>query len=195
MEKELLVFDTDAQMPVYTVTGEDMKRVDEIYRLEFPDNNLINSKTVYNRKRSRIAGILGEIIFQKLFPDALKSKDITYDFDWDNKKVDVKCKYRTVTPSLEYEASFFLYQTKEKFKADWYIFMSTIPSFKSVWICGFITKKDILGHPNMEIWRHGEIDKNNGMRFIEDTVCLKYKYLDNFEYKINEQIGVTDFTM
>ena len=107
MNKNLLTLDKTVNMPRYSVSKKDLIETEKEFCNRFPENNLINSKTVYNRKHSRIAGILGEMVFKNIYPEAQKSNDITYDFDWDGKRIDVKCKYRTVIPSLEYEASFF----------------------------------------------------------------------------------------
>jgi len=174
----VLVMDRTNKMFHYKTVPKDLQDAENEFKHRFPNNSIVNSKTVYDRKHSRIAGILGEIVFKKIYPDAIKSKDITYDFDLRGYKVDVKCKYRTVIPRQDFEASFFLYQADEKFNADLYYFMSTVPSFEYVWLCGYATKKEILENPNTEIWKQGQIDQNNGMTFIEDTICLKYKYLN-----------------
>jgi hypothetical protein len=173
----VLVMDRANNIPRYKTVPKDLEDAENEFKQRFSESNMINKKTVYDRKHSRIAGILGEIVFKKIYPEANKSKDMTYDFDLQEKKVDVKCKYRTVIPRLDYEASFFLYQADEKFNADVYYFMSTIPSFEYVWICGYATKRGILENPHTEIWKQGEIDENNGMTFRQDTICLKYKYL------------------
>jgi hypothetical protein len=177
----ILAMDKVNKMPCYKIVPKDLQDAENEFKHRFSETNMMNQKTVYDRKHSRIAGILGEIVFKKIYPEAIRSKDITYDFDLQGNKVDVKCKYRTVVPRLEYEASFFLYQADEKFNADLYYFMSTIPSFEYVWLCGYASKKEILENPNTEIWKQGEIDENNGMTFKEDTICLKYKYLNQVE--------------
>jgi hypothetical protein len=177
----VLAIDKTNKIPYYKVSTKDLKDAKEEFEVRFSESNLVNGKTVYDRKHSRIAGILGEIVFKKIYPNATRSKDMTYDFDVNGVKVDVKCKYRTVVPRLEYEASFFLYQADEKFNADLYFFMSTIPSFEYVWLCGYMSKKDLLANPHTEIWKQGQIDENNGMTFRQDTICLKYKYLNQVE--------------
>ena len=177
----ILVMDKTNKMPFYKPTFKDLQDAEDEFKVRFSKSNLVNDKTVYDRKHSRVAGILGEIVFKKIYPNAIRSKDMTYDFDVNGVKVDVKCKYRTVVPRQEYEASFFLYQLGEKFNAELYFFMSTVPSFEYVWLCGYMSKKDLLADPHTEIWKPGEIDKTNGMTFREDTVCLKYKYLNQVE--------------
>lgn len=173
-----LTFDNQNRMHCYLVDDGERALAEEEYQREFSETNLMNSKTVYNRKESRIAGILGEIVFKTLYPEAVKvTKDITYDFDFKNLKVDVKCKIRKVSPSYEFEASFFLYQTTGKFNADTYYFMSTTRDYQKVWLCGWGSKDLILNHERMELWKAGTVDSNNGMSFKKDTVCLKYKYL------------------
>lgn len=177
----ILTLDTSNDMLRYKTVPNDLNEAENEYKSRFHSDNRMNSRTVYNRKHSRMAGILGEIVFKKMYSTATKSGDLTYDFNLEGYKVDVKCKYRTVIPRLDYEASFFLYQADEKFNADLYYFMSTIPSMEYVWLCGYMSKKGILENPHTEIWRQGEIDENNGMTFREDTICLKYKYLDRVE--------------
>lgn len=184
---QLLFNDPENNMPCYTVTVADLQEVAKKYNELFDGTNVVNSRTIYNRKQSRIAGLLGEIVFKKIYPDAVESSDLTYDFDYEGFKIDVKCKFRKYPPTPEYEASFFLYQTNKKFNADLYYFMSTLPDYSYVWLCGYIKKDDIMNNPNKEIWRAGEIDKKNGMHFREDTLCLKYKYLQKVT-EANEQV-------
>lgn len=176
--KQILTYDETSQMYKYKTTPKDIEEAMSEYEARFEKSNLVNKKTVYDKKESRVAGILGEVVYKALYPEAIKSiSDITYDFDYLGKKVDVKCKYRKVKPLPEYEASFFKYQSIASFKADEYYFMSTIHSFEYVWLCGHASKEEMMNNPHMEIWRAGDIDKTNWMRFKEDTICLKYKYL------------------
>lgn len=171
-------YDTPIKMYCYRTSKEDLQKAEDEYQTHFSKTNILNHNTIYAKKESRMAGILGEIVFKNIYPEAEKADDITYDFKYNNHKLDVKCKYRTVKPSLNFEASFFLYQATKEFNADYYYFMSTIPSYQYVWLCGTGSKKFILEHPNREIWRAGEVDGSNGMAFKEDTLCLKYKYMN-----------------
>lgn len=173
-----ILLDTNNNMLCYEVTADDIAEAEKEFHARFEKSNMMNHRTVYDRKDSRLAGILGEIVFKKIYPDAQKSlKDITYDFSLGELKIDVKCKFRKVAPSPEFQSSFFMYQMSDKFKANTYYFMSTTPSFKYVWLCGYISKRDFLNHPNKEVWKAGQADPSNGMSFREDTLCLKYKYL------------------
>lgn len=177
MDKNLFV-DPVNKMYCYKTTKIDLDTAEAEFQARFNKTNIINKKTVYDRKESRIAGILGEIVFKNLYPAATKSKDLTYDFDYDGLKIDVKCKYRKVRPVDDFQASFFMYQANKGFNADVYYFMSTIRSFGYVWLCGTISKNNIMNNSNKEIWKAGQIDEANGMVFKEDTICLKYRYLD-----------------
>ena len=183
---EKLEYDRNVGMLRYKTTPEDIRKVMDQYNAQFGKSNILNGNTIYNKKESRIAGLLGELVYKILYPEAIKSEqDITYDFDHLGRKVDVKCKYRTVKPNLNFEASFFKYQSSKSFNADEYVFMSTIPSFEYVWLCGHASKDEILNNPHAEIWRAGDTDNSNGMHFKEDTICLKYKYLNQLELKGN----------
>lgn len=170
--------DTGNKMPCYKVEDEDVEKAEAEFNARFNNTNLINKRTVYDRKESRIGGILGEIIFKKLYPSSIKSiGDITYDFDYEGFKVDVKCKCRSVNPNPNFQASFFMYQANKTFNADMYYFMSTTHSLGYVWLCGVATKADIMSNPYREIWKKGMTDPSNGMYFKEDTIAIKYKYL------------------
>jgi hypothetical protein len=167
---------------VYETTPYDIELAEEEFNKRFQNNLSLNQKTVYNRRESRIAGILGEIVFQKMFPDAKKSppKDITYDFILKGKKIDVKCKYRKVPPKSNFEASFFSYQGADYFDVDLYVFMSTMGNLEKVWVCGYVSKNSFLNNPLKKLWIAGEVDSRNGMKFIKDTLCLPYSELRRF---------------
>lgn len=145
------------------------------YKSRFEKSNIVNGHTVYNRKRSRLAGILGELVFAELYPDAQKSKRLGYDFIRDGKRIDVKCKCRNYPPRITDQASVFDYQDKDQI--DIYYFMSTTPQFEKVWLCGWIGKEELLNHMQLERWLPGQVDHDNGMRFRSDTIALKYQYL------------------
>ena len=166
---------------VYKTTGQDMDSALEIYRRSFEKSNLLNSKTVYDRKGSRIAGILGEIVFQK-YMGSFGNKslyDLSYDFLVCGKKVDVKCKYRTVVPRPTFEASLFAYQVERHFYGvDYYVFLSTLPDFKTFWFCGMVSRSDWLSNTKGKIWKAGDVDPSNNKRFDADTWSIFYKDLN-----------------
>jgi len=173
-----LIYDYEVKMPCYLTTKEELKQAEEEFQRRFKYSNILNNNTVYDRKESRLAGILGEIIFGKLYDIPMVSKDLTFDFEYYGLKIDVKCKLRKVKPKLDYEASFFTYQSTQYFNANVYYFMSTIMPMEQVWLCGFISKEKIMNHPEKVLWKAGQIDTRNGMEFKEDTICLPYKYLN-----------------
>jgi len=151
----------------------------------FKNNYLLNSKTVNGGEQYRIAGQLGEIVFQRLFgKQAIKSpeKDIIYDFILNGKKIDVKCKCRNVPPKPFFEASVFKYQLDKHFEdVDIYVFMSTTKDFKTVWVCGYLGKAEWTDNPNGKLWKSGETDPSNNMTFKKDTYSVKYQYLEKFQ--------------
>jgi len=173
-------------MMQYTVTDEDKEETKRIFADMYPETNLLNKHTVYAREESRMAGILGEIVFANLHPKAIKSTtDLSYDFLLNDLKIDVKCKYRKRFPLMHFQASVFLYQVGDEFNANFYYFMSTIPTLEHVWLCGGIYKDEMKTHTKSETWRSGETDSSNGMTFRKDTLCLNYSYLyhDQLEEK------------
>jgi hypothetical protein len=86
----------------YDVPDAILNQTYQIFEDEFSNNLSVNSKTVYRKKESRIAGILGERVFQDIFQDKctyVGDRNLPYDFimnGYKNEHVDVKCKYRNV---------------------------------------------------------------------------------------------------
>jgi len=151
------------------------------YERDFSKSNRLNSKTVYNRKGSRLAGILGEIAFKKYAIGSVRHKNLAYDFTFNGKTVDVKTKYRTVSPRGNFEASIFPYQEGNYFKAiDYYAFLSVIEDLSTIWFCGLSTKENWLTSPKRVLWKKGETDPTNGKTFEVDTWSIFYKDLTPF---------------
>lgn len=152
----------------------DMER---IYKRQYPFRPALNSYTVHENEQSRKAGIIGELVFAEIYSTAKWSTDKRYDFLYKGNRVDVKCKLRNVPPDIyTHEASIFNYQSSNN-RVDLYYFMSTIPSFEKVWLCGYITKKQLLAHPLLEHWKRNSIDNSNGKRFAADTLSIGYEHL------------------
>lgn len=178
---ENLFFDNRAKMPCYLTDANDLEIAEREYERRFANGNVLNKSTVYDRKESRMAGILGEVIFSKLYKVTAIPKDLTIDYEYNGHKVDVKCKMRKVEPRTDFEASFFAYQATSKFNADMYFFASTTEKMDKVWLCGFATKAKIMNHPEMVLWKAGEVDERNGMQFKKDTICIPYRCLNRVD--------------
>jgi hypothetical protein len=178
---ENLIYDRAVNMPCYLTTKEDMAQAEEEFQQRFIHGNILNKSTVYDRKESRLAGILGEIVFRKIYNISTIPEDLTIDYELGNLKIDVKCKLRKVRPKLDFEASFFAYQSTENYKSNMYYFMSTIMPMEKVWLCGFDTKENIMNHPKKVLWKAGQIDTSNRMEFKKDTICIPYKYLQQVD--------------
>lgn len=175
-----IIIDSSNGFLKYKVDKTDFLLMEKIYQRRYAEDNSLNSMTVYKNESSRKAGILGELIFHSIFLDAIKSPeiDIHYDFILNKSRIDVKCKLRKDSPKFFHDASLFEYQSK--FNLDEYVFMSTIPNFSFVWICGYIAKQSFMSHKNLQIWNIGDVDNSNGMKFKRKTLSLKYNYLNQF---------------
>lgn len=156
----------------------DMER---IYQKQYPYSPALNRYTVHENESSRKAGILGELVFAELYAAAKWSTDKRYDFLYKGNRIDVKCKLRNVPPDIyTHEASIFDYQSSNN-RIDVYYFMSTIPTFETVWLCGYITKKELLAHQFLEHWRRNAVDYSNNKIFKADTLSITYKYLNKVD--------------
>jgi hypothetical protein len=66
-------------------------------------DNIVNKRTF--NPRNKIIGFVGEECFAALFPRAERRDTIDYDFLMDDKKIDVKTKFRSHRPKLHYNAA------------------------------------------------------------------------------------------
>ena len=172
----------------YKPTQSDIQKATELFRVNYRNNNL-NTKTVYNREESRIAGLIGEIAFGHLYENSeyVGKGNCPYDYviytPNVNITVDVKCKFRKCPPKPIFEASIYNYQAINKFfgEVGLYAFLSTSEGYNKVWFCGMITKTDLMCDPHTILWKKGQVDPTNGKVFHEDTLSIFYKYLRPFE--------------
>ena len=179
-----MVYIDNNKFVVYEPSQKLLTFAKSIFNNRFNSSRVLNARTVYERIESRLAGIVGECVYQELFPMAKKSpdRDVPFDFYQDGKKIDVKCKYRTVPPKKNFEASFFAYQIGQHFQeVDRYVFMSTMGDFSKVWICGYIEKKDFLDRA--VVWKRGQVDPSNGKVFHEDTYSVFYNQLNQYQIR------------
>lgn len=146
------------------------------YRRQYNDNPTLNHLTQVRKKDSRLAGILGEIIFERLYPTSIPSTDLRWDYWYKGKRIDIKCKLRRVPGNIMQEASIYEYQFKNS-KGEVYYFMSTMPTFQKVWLCGWIGKQEMINHPEAKHWKRNDKDYSNGKQFSADTLNLGYAYL------------------
>ncbi len=172
---------TDYEFLIAEITPSMRLMAEAEYESHFKNGSALNERTVYARKSSRLAGIIGEMVFVELYPQAEKSKDYGYDFLYNGLRVDVKTKCRHCPPRISDQASVFSYQNGKR--TDLLYFMSTTPEFERIWLCGWITITEFLHHPELERWRGGQIDTSNGMKFIADTLSLRYEQLNSIQLK------------
>lgn len=169
---------------IYHTTKDEIFYAKDIFAKRFSSSLSLNSRTVYDRMESRLAGIVGEMVYQNLFPKAKKTpdRDIPFDFHHNELKVDVKCKYRKVDPRDDFEASFFEYQMLRSLQnVDRYVFMSTKDDFSKVWLCGYIDKSDFMNRA--KIWKKGQTDPTNGKVFHENTLSVFYSQLNKYNLR------------
>lgn len=173
-------------IPSVKITPADLEQAGHEYQRMYKDMPILNSRTVHAKEESRFAGIIGEVVFERLYPKAVRMSlaypGLAYDFRYRGEHVDVKCKVRTSPPEPEQEGSFFAYQVDEMKRLHVMLyFMSTTREFDRMWLCGFIHSKDFITHDRLQVWQKGEIDPSNGKQFAEKTYGLAYWHM----YQIN----------
>jgi len=152
---------------LYKPTPED---VAEAYRRS---EKLGRLTTSFTKGRGNMTGFLGEVAFEKTYPqfDYVGGNSFTHDYELNGLTVDVKAKRCTSRPMLNYNAS--VVETKfSKFQADIYFFMRVHENLQKVWLCGWCPKKTII-HKN-RFAKKGDVDAD-GFRFKADGYNIEIK--------------------
>jgi len=122
-----------------------------------------------------ISSNLAEIVFSKTYPQATRISDSDYhaDFVIKGKRVDVKCKERTVLCKEFYEVSVEARQIE--YNADWYMFYSYNSKERVMEFLGGIEKSDYI--QKAVLYKKGDIDPSNGWKVSVDCYNLKISEL------------------
>lgn len=154
---------------VYEITDE----ITEIQKTwsDFKGNEFSIRKDQFNRYVSDIS----EIVFQKMFPDAIRIShtDRHADFILKGKRIDVKCKDRTVDATTEYEAS--VEARQKDFNVDWYAFFSYNRVSDKMQFMGWIAKDDYYSQATL--LKKGDVNGTNKWVVSVDCYNLKYEKL------------------
>ena len=129
--------------------------------------------TSFTKGKGNMTGFLGEVAFEKTFPqfDYVGGNSFTHDYEYNGLKVDVKAKRCTSRPLLKYNAS--VVETKfSKFEADVYFFMRVHENLRKVWLCGWCPKKSIITKKRFNA--KGTCDED-GFRFKADGYNIPIK--------------------
>ena len=115
---------------------------------------------------------IGEEVAKSVLDGDIKD---TYDYDiiYQNTKVDVKTKERTVAPKSYYECSVADFNTKQA--CDEYAFVSVLNTLKEAWYLGKISKLDF--YKKATFHRKGEVDTNNNFTFKADCYNIPISLL------------------
>ena len=116
---------------------------------------------------------IGEEVAKNVLDGHIKD---TYDYDivYQNTKVDVKTKERTVAPKSYYECSVADFNTKQA--CDEYAFVSVLNTLKEAWYLGKISKLDF--YKKATFHRKGEIDTDNNFTFKADCYNIPISSLN-----------------
>lgn len=149
------------------ITEEDLQEARELSEVFGCNNSYSMFKdNEIKSKEVNLTGMLGEVLFQKLFPNAIRSNNVNYDFILNGHTIDVKSKIVNSVPRPDFVASVFKY-SYEKQQNDYYVFMRIDKSLKVGYYLGMIGKKDFLD--KAVLFRKGEDTTNNRFVYQKDT--------------------------
>lgn len=153
---------------IYRPTPED---VAEAFRrsekLGVPPNSL-------TRGKGRMVGFLGEIAFEKAFPEAIYVGDrsFTHDYEIGKLLVDIKSKACNSRPMNHYIGSVPANDPTKPLKTQVYFFNRVLTDLSKVWLCGWVTKTT-LQKPNY-FKQKGETDKS-GFTFLNSGYHIPFR--------------------
>ena len=119
-----------------------------------------------------LVAYIGEEVVKSVLNGNIKD---TYDYDiiYQDIKVDVKTKERTVAPKSYYECSVADFNTKQE--CDEYAFVSVLNTLKEAWYLGKISKLDF--YKKAVFHRKGEVDPANNFTFKADCYNIPISLL------------------
>ena len=125
------------------------------------------------RGEGSLVAYIGEEVAKNVLNGQIKD---TYDYDivYQDTKVDVKTKERTVAPKPYYECSVADFNTKQD--CDEYAFVSVLNTLKEAWYLGKISKPDF--YKKAVFHRKGEIDPSNNFTFKADCYNIPISLLN-----------------
>lgn len=130
-----------------------------------------NSFSIRGDGGNRLVGNIAEVVFQSMYPNAKRISDIdkNADFILKGKRIDVKCKDRSVDCRPFYEVSIEARQLS--FDVDWYAFFSFNKVTSVLQFLGWISKDDFISKSKQ--LKKGDIDPSNGWVVNVDCNNLK----------------------
>ena len=153
-------------MKKFTVSDTALKRV-KARAAKLP---LLNNSIRHGE--GSLVAYIGEEVVKSVLRGEIKD---TYDYDivYQNLKVDVKTKERTVAPRPYYECSVADFNTQQD--CDEYAFVSVLNTLKEAWYLGKISKPDF--YKKAVFHRKGEIDPANNFTFKADCYNIPISLL------------------
>lgn len=111
----------------------------------------------FTKGAGRMVGFLGEVAFEKLYPEAkyVGGGSYTHDYELGKRTIDVKSKKCKTTPQPDFTASVNCSKTKQ-LKASTYFFTRVHESLSEVWVLGWAPASAIQCGKNYK--RRGETD-------------------------------------
>jgi hypothetical protein len=134
-----------------------------------------NKFSIRRDKNKMIAPNIAEIVFSRTYPEAIRISDTDRhaDFLHEGRRVDVKCKDRTVFCKDFYEVSVEARQIE--YEADEYYFYSYNNRANVLEYLGRISKDEYI--QKAVLLQKGDIDPSNGWRVSVDCYNLKISEL------------------
>jgi len=126
-----------------------------------------NKKSLSGSK-SKMRGIIGEVLFKSKYSIAKYIDCYDYDFLLKDKKIDIKTKFINVFPN---ENMFVNVKAEPLQDTDFYYFVMVLSNLKYAWHLGYISKDDFLREATLR--KKGEVKDNFTFDFDHYELPIK----------------------
>lgn len=151
---------------------------------QYTNQNRVETKNSFLKGSANLDGNLvgniGEVLFEFLYPQAIRVNSVDYDFILNDRKIDVKSKSfgtynHNIIPSSQHEMSVYSYLMNKQ-KNDDYAFFFIKKDKTKAWFCGTISKDEFK--KKAKLWRIGDIDTRNSFKFEKECYNISIEKLD-----------------
>jgi len=145
--------------------------------IEITDDLFVKYDMLAKREARQLGNLKGSIengdgnyagfFAEALFADQIGGeRDNTYEYDiiYNDNKIDIKTKRRSVTPEPYYECSVADYNTEQD--CDYYYFVSVRYDYSEASLLGYLTPEEYYDKATFH--EAGDIDEDNGFEFKAD---------------------------
>ena len=156
----------------------DILSVDIARAMLLEEQQRFNNKHSFRGENGQYIGMIGEVIFERVFNDVKRVNTYDCDFIYESIKIDVKTKQCSFKPKMDYSCTVEDY-TKDIQDCDLYVFIRINKEHTKAWILGQKFKSDFFEQATFR--KKGDV-ASNGLIYKKDHWDLPIYELSTFKF-------------